>query len=526
MDPVTEFFTRNIVIVYFLYGLAFFTMGLAVWMESNRTSEFRIARAFGLLAGFGIIHGLHEWFEMFQKLSESGAANIPDALLLNEIRIPHLVLSFLLLLVFGVKLLFSTHQRNRNANKLAYTVAGSLFILWIASVLITRWVYEPTQEELLAASDVLSRYILGIPAALIAAWAIVLERRSYKKEGGVGFGRDLQWAAWALILYGIIGQLFPQKSILFPSTIVNSELFLELFGFPVQFFRAMEAAIMAIFFIRALRGFEIERQRRLTRAQEEKYVAREEAIQTQRQAKMQAEKLNIELQERETLLGDLLNQVVSAQEGERRRIARELHDGAGQILTGLGLGLAAATESTKSNPALASQQLSELKKLNSQALQELHNVIGDLRPSVLDDLGLVPALNAQVRDFEIRSKVEADFVVDGKRRRIRPDLETIVFRIGQEALTNIAKHASAESVHVHLAFRESSLRLSIEDDGCGFNPEDVLFTNGSGRSAWGLLGIQERVALVGGVCSILSEPGSGTRIEATVPLSEGKDSNG
>ena len=169
MDPVTEFFTRNIVIVYFLYGLAFFTMGLAVWMESNRTSEFRIARAFGLLAGFGIIHGLHEWFEMFQKLSESGAANIPDALLLNEIRIPHLVLSFLLLLVFGVKLLFSTHQRNRNENKLAYTVAGSLFILWIASVLITRWVYEPTQAELLAASDVLSRYIIGIPAAMIDA---------------------------------------------------------------------------------------------------------------------------------------------------------------------------------------------------------------------------------------------------------------------------------------------------------------------------------------------------------------------
>jgi hypothetical protein len=94
---------------------------------------------------------------MFQKLSESGAANIPDALLLNEIRIPHLVLSYLLLLVFGVKLLFSTHQRNRNENKLAYTVAGSLFILWIASVLITRWVYDPTQEELLAASDVLSR---------------------------------------------------------------------------------------------------------------------------------------------------------------------------------------------------------------------------------------------------------------------------------------------------------------------------------------------------------------------------------
>ncbi len=518
MDPVAEFFTRNIVIVYFLYGLAFFTMGLAIWMESNRTSEFRIARAFWLLAAFGIVHGLHEWFEMFQKLSESGAANIPDALLLNELRIPHLVLSFLLLIVFGVKLLYSTHQRNRNENRIAYAAAGTLFLIWFLSVLVTRWVYDPTQEELVAASDVLSRYIIGIPGALLAAWAIVLERKSYHKRGYAGFGRDLQWAAWALILYGLVGQAFPQESILFPSTIINSELFLTTFGFPVQFFRATEAAIMAIFFIRALRAFEIERQKHLAHAQKDKVEAQAQALVAQRQTQIQTEKLNVELQEREAMLGELLHQVVSAQEGERRRIARELHDGAGQILTGLGLGLAAADESTRVNPELASQQLSELKKLNAQALQELHNVIGDLRPSVLDNLGLVPALNAQVRDFESRTGVEADFVVDGKRTRVRADLETIVFRIGQEALTNVAKHAAAESVHVRLRFRSNSLKLSIEDDGRGFDPDDVLYGDGSHRSAWGLLGIQERVALVGGLCSISSEPHKGTQIEATIPL--------
>jgi signal transduction histidine kinase len=525
MDPVAEFFTRNIIIVYFFYGLAFFTMGLAIWMESNRTSEFRIARAFWLLAAFGVVHGLHEWFEMFQKLSEAGAANIPDALLLNELRIPQLVLSFLLLIVFGVKLLYSTHQRNQNENKMAYAAAGILFLIWFFSVLITRWVYDPTQEELVAASDVLSRYIIGIPGALLAAWAIVLERKSYHKRGYTGFGRDLQWAAWALLLYGIVGQAFPQESILFPSTIINSELFMEIFGFPVQFFRATEAAIMAFFFIRALRAFEIERQKKLTRAQKDKVEAQDQALVTQKQAQMQTEKLNVELHERETMLGELLHQVVSAQEGERRRVARELHDGTGQILTGLGLGLAAASESTKVDPELASQQLSELKKLNAQALQELHNVIGDLRPSVLDNLGLVPALNALVRDFELRTGVEVDFVVDGKKVRIRADLETIVFRIAQEALINVAKHAEAHLVHMRLHFMNSSLKLSIEDDGRGFDPKDMLYTDGSQRSAWGLLGIQERVALVGGLCSIESEPMKGTKIEATIPLiaEENKD---
>ena len=278
MDPVAEFFTDNIAVVYFLYGLAFFILGLAVWMESNRTSEYRIARAFWLLAGFGIVHGIHEWFEMFQKLAESGAANIPDPLLLNEIRIPHLVLSFLLLLVFGVRLLYSTHRRDENENKFAVGAAAIFFLIWLVSVLITNWVYEPTQQELLNASDVLSRYILAIPASLLAAWAIVLERRSYLRQGKTGFGRDLQWAAWALIMYGLIGQFFPKESILFPSTIINSELFLEIFGFPVQFFRATQAALMAFFFIRALRVFEIERQKHLATARRERRKAQEETL--------------------------------------------------------------------------------------------------------------------------------------------------------------------------------------------------------------------------------------------------------
>jgi len=187
-------------------------------------------------------------------------------------------------------------------------------------------------------------------------------------------------------------------------------------------------------------------------------------------------------------------------------------------LTGLGLGLAAAGETTKTNPELAAQQLTDLKKLNAQALQELHHVIRDLRPSVLDDLGLVPALNAQVRDFESRTGVRIDFEVKGRKRRIRPDLETIIFRIAQEALTNIAKHAEAEAVNVRLTIKPSSMKLTIADDGRGFDADEVLYRNVSQRSAWGLLGIQERVALVGGFCSIESEPGKGTTIRATIPL--------
>lgn len=518
MDPVAEFFTNNIVVVYFIYGLAFFIMGVIIWLESNRTSEFRIARAFGLLAGFGIIHGLHEWFEMFQKLSQSQATNIPGWLLLDQIRIPHLVLSFLLLIVFGVRLLFSTHRKDSGSSRLAYLAAGLFFMVWFASVLVTRWLYQPTQEEFVTVVDVLARYILGIPGALLAAWAIVLEQRSFRARGAVGFSRDLQWAAWTLILYGLVGQLFPAKSFLFPSNVVNSELFLETFGFPVQFFRATEAVLMAVFFIRALRAFELERQQRLAQAREARLAAQQQALATQQLAKEQTEQLNLELRQREELLGELLHQVVSAQENERQRIARELHDGTGQIMTGLGLGLAAARASVTADPNLADEQLVELSRLNAQALDELRRIVAGLRPSTLDDLGLVPTLKAHVRDFEERTGVPTKFTVKGKRKRLRSELETIIFRITQEALTNVARHANASSASVQLHFNQNCLKLFVSDDGQGFNPEEALHPMEHSRTAWGLLGIQERVALAGGICFILSEPGAGTTIHATVPL--------
>ncbi|MGW8318525.1 MAG: hypothetical protein ACWGPS_04705, partial [Candidatus Promineifilaceae bacterium] len=210
MDPVAEFFVHNIIVVYFFYGLAFFCMGLVVWLESGRTSEFRIARAIGALAAFGILHGLHEWFEMFQKLSETGATNIPGWLLLDPIRISHLVLSFLLLVVFGVRLLYAIHRKDGNERRVAYLSAGALLIVWGTAVLLTRWLYNPSPDEFVAMIDVLSRYMIGMPGALLAAWAIILEQRSFRKRGMTGFGRDLLWAASALLLYGIVPELEAQ----------------------------------------------------------------------------------------------------------------------------------------------------------------------------------------------------------------------------------------------------------------------------------------------------------------------------
>ena len=133
-------------------------------------------------------------------------------------------------------------------------------------------------------------------------------------------------------------------------------------------------------------------------------------------------------------------------------------------------------------------------------------------------LGLVPALEGLAKEFEERTKVKTEFAITGRSRRTVPDIETIVFRIAQEGLSNVAKHAEATSVRVLLDFTEAAIGLRIQDDGCGFNPQEVFRLDQ--KHQWGLIGIRERVALAGGACDIVSWPGDGTTIQVSIPIGE------
>jgi signal transduction histidine kinase len=712
---MAEFFARNLVVVYFFYGLAFFSMGLAIWLASARfrTSEFRLAGALLFLAGFGVVHGLQEWHDMFVHIDQGGASNIPGWLLLPEVHLAHLVLSFLLLVFFGIRLLYANRReiddaQAKNGNRLALLGAGGFLALWGLSVIATWLVSRPERLPMINAADVLARYTLGVSGAFIAAWAIWLEQRVFKRRGMGGFGRALLGAAVALFVYGI-GQIFTQPSFFFPSTVLNADLFLRLFGFPVQVLRATMAVLMAVFIIRALSVFEIENQQRLDEARAARNAAREEALRVQQAARAETEQLNRELSaavqdlallftisrrmaatlDRSRLLddavpllvgvlpqvnagmlalsrgpgappdvvsvvecndpaapvaerkaqglqlaeytiatgqpswmldhtvlplhlpgsdepatdapagptglaalaqtppqsgersgshtlamplavggrvigslvlctlydatpltlrdaalaraiadqlsiaienatlydevqqsgkvrGELLHRVVSAQEAERQRIARELHDGTGQTLTALGLGLAAAVERLDSDPEAVRRQLADMKSMNAQVLQEVHNVIADLRPSILDNLGLLPALRGHIHAFEQRTGIQAQLLTQGKSARLKPDIETTVFRIVQESLTNVVRHAGAGSVLVQVVFGEGDVRLSVDDDGRGFDVAAALAA-ADGRAAWGLLGIQERASLVGGTAEIDARPGQGTTVRVAIP---------
>lgn len=683
MDAISAFFMQNIVYVYFFYGLAFFALGLVVLLESGRTSEFRFARALRPLAAFGLLHGAHEWFEMFQIFA-AHQAGYSAGMVEEWIRIISLVASFLLLLAFGTRLLPDA-EKDAGASWWQVAAMGGL---WLGALGVIYWRERPHISDLLVAADVLARYSLAIPGSVLAAWALLRERRDFHARGMSRYGQSLLWAALAFFVYGVVGQLFTRPSLVFPSQTINTAFFLRTFGIPIQLLRGLAAAAITITLGNALRAFELEGRLRLARANKARIEAQAAALTAQQRRADEVEALNVELQatarelsalvalsriltstidldhilkdalyqivhsfdracctivmlvrpdaglelageyrrpnapqpvipppltgvvvqavttghtavagldgqvllleegsfaggrtyrtfglplrtkerifgglalssvrdeapfgsdelslltafaqqiaasvenaqlyqmvqEREEQLENLLRQLVNAQEGERQRIARELHDETGQKLTALAMGLAAVEAQLRGGAAqTAAGLVQNLREVSDQAITELRNIMADLRPAQLDDLGLVPALRWYVGQYQARHPdLHISLVPDRGLARLPSQFETVLFRAAQEALTNIARHAQARHVTVTLNQRNGSICLEVNDDGVGFDPGmPARHAPGSGL---GLVGMRERVALVGGRCIIESQPGQGTRVVVELPVKAG-----
>ena len=204
---------------------------------------------------------------------------------------------------------------------------------------------------------------------------------------------------------------------------------------------------------------------------------------------------------------DSLRRLIEGQEIERRRLARELHDETGQALTSVLLGLK-AVENAEDKPAA----LAELRELVVATLQDVRRLAVELRPKALDDFGLVPALERLVETFVEATGIHVDFESQLGEERLPSEVETTLYRIVQESLTNIAKHAGARRVSVLLVRRGGAATALVEDDGHGFDAEDEL------RGGIGLAGMRERLALLDGRLTIESTRGAGTSLVAEVPL--------
>ncbi|MGD9100832.1 MAG: sensor histidine kinase [Anaerolineae bacterium] len=485
-----EFFTVRLPHIYLLYGFAFSALGLAVALESSRALDSRFKRALRLLAVFGLVHGFHEWFEMFEIVGQQTYSFVAPGWL-EWLRLLVLAFSFTALGAFGVQMLHT--GKGSNVTELGLGL-GLLFFYGLGVVTIGAWL-DWSEADWLKATDAWTRYTLGISGALLAAAGMLAQRRILLKEGLSLYANSLIWSALAFALYGAVGQFMVSPSALFPSTVINSERFLNVVGVPVQLFRTAMAALVAVFTIRAMRAFDVHRRRQLDAAQQQAQEA---------------------IARRDTLRGELLRRSVSTQEEERSRIARELHDEIGQTLTGLATGLRGVQQSLNGDPNHVRLQLRQLEGMTARAMSELSRLVSDLRPSLLDDMGLHTALNWYVDQVNRRGQAPVDLTLEGSRDRLPPEVETTLFRIAQEALTNVTRHSQASQAVVKLVCDDTLAQLHIHDDGVGFDPARIL--EGGTQLGWGLVGIQERVSLAGGDCRIESAPGEGTTLTVKIPL--------
>jgi two-component system sensor histidine kinase UhpB len=217
-----------------------------------------------------------------------------------------------------------------------------------------------------------------------------------------------------------------------------------------------------------------------------------------------------------------LSQIIETQENERRRISRELHDEIGQALYAIKFNLEMIEKDLPQTTSIVQGRLGEAKSLSRQTLTAMRQLSLDLRPTMLDDLGLIPTLRWYIQNFSNRLGIYSNFETMGFEEKLSPQIETAFYRIVQEALNNIAKHAHADRVEISLVKRDSRIFASIQDNGKGFDLDKVLHPESPERG-FGIVGIQERVSLLGGEMDMQSRPGFGTLIHIEIPYENVRD---
>lgn len=207
--------------------------------------------------------------------------------------------------------------------------------------------------------------------------------------------------------------------------------------------------------------------------------------------------------------------IIRAQEEERKRVAREIHDGPAQIMANIVMRAEFCLKLLEMNPSKVKEELIALQDLVRRSLQDVRKIIFDLRPMVLDDLGLVPAIRRYLEDFKDEYGIAAEFVFFGQQRRLNSSIEVALFRIIQESMNNVRKHACAKQVLVKMEILPERVNTLIQDDGKGFDAAAVVV--GHKGEGYGLVGIRERIQLLQGSVEIVSKPNRGCRISLSVP---------
>ncbi len=464
------------VLVYFVYGLAFFSMGFAIALESRQSSGFRMAGSLPYLAAFGILHSLVEWSDM--TLLIEGMA--PTFLNMDTVRIVRtlvLGVSAVALIRFGTGLL----PDSRWSRRLQWLPA-LLGLLWIAAVAVLSSAYPLGTRPWLIHSDIWARFLLYLPGSLLAGFGLFSEADFMDESDFPQIARDARFAAATFVANAIVSGLIVPPGQHIPSSPVNYDSFQAVFGVPVQLVRAVAALAVAYYVLRVLRFFRFEIARQME----------------------QARLRQVEAQCLATL-------------EERERIAREMHDGLAQVIGILSIKTRVVQQMVADAKGLeARAELEQMHTLLQDAYVDVRESILGLRSSKALEMGLLAAIRQTATDFEQQNGTVVELALPQEGTVSFPqEADLQLLRIVQEALANVRKHAKAGKVWIRLEPRDAEAILSVEDDGVGFEP---CGPTGRERHCFGLQSMRERAESIGASLETLSVPGEGTRIQVRYPL--------
>ncbi len=455
---VANYFLVNRPLVLFGYGLTFFVMGLAIFLQSRRHSRLRLARDLRWLAGFGVLHGVHEWGGLFIPIQ---AEYLPTPIieLMLAVQIALLGASFACLVLFGAA---ATEGR---WGRLHWAGVGAIG-LWGLSFWFTFYLF-PTADEWLRASDVWARYLLGLPGSLLSAFGLYrLARETVAPLGATYIYRTLQVAGAALVGYAVLGGLIVPSMPFPPALWVNREAVFLATGVPVEVFRSLAGLVLAVAIIRALEVFEDELDELIER--------------------MEADRI---------------------QATERGRIGQEIHDGALQGVYSAALILSTLAPQLKDRPD-ALGRLEQAQQVLSSANDDLRAYMRTLRAEETP-ISVVDALRLLIRDPRYLGLVEIQLECSGDCGLSTGQTHHIL-AIVQECLANVVRHAQAERVWVSLDRVAEGLEVRVRDNGRGFAQDTIT-------PGWGLRAMHDRARLAGGRLTVESQPGRGTTVTYLAP---------
>ena len=451
---------RNLIL--FIYGLAFFTLGLATALQSRHSSRLDLARSLSWLAAFGLTHGFYVWGELFSPEQEI-YLSAPMIEFLHSAHLLLLGISLACLFEFGVILL-----RPLSRARWLHGFPAALLALWICVgfFALPRLLADPIAWH--NAAEALARYGLGLPGGLLAAYG--LRQQAFRRIAPLNVPHIvnmLRVAGLALMMYAFFGGLLPPSVPFFPGNVLNAGAFEQAVGLPPAIFQSLTGLVLAVTFIRALEIFDVETARMI------------EAMEQQ--------------------------QILTA---ERDRIARDLHDGVIQKVYTAGLLVESARLQAAPDGSVANRLTTAVTVLND-AIGDLRRNIGELHTTPPDD-ALPIALRRLVDDPRFRSLIDITLELDlSETDRLSPARAAHVLAIVSEALSNVVRHAQARSVRVSAMVNAGRLQVRIQDDGLG------LLQNF--QASYGLRNMHDRARLLDGQLEVSAANGKGTLVKLDIP---------